>query len=161
VARLAGWSGFSATIIVSGVDNPETAANLYRSCGILMERCRTVQENSRRVIRSLLVPSTSRGHLKRLSRIKRRAIAEVQEAFSAGQISAHRADTLLYLPPEEQRAQLNALLAEQADIARRSRIAAQVIKAHIDSGRRNLMALREDLRIALCSPPTSGIAEAD
>jgi formylglycine-generating enzyme len=44
------------------------------------------------------------------------------------------ADTLLYLPPEEQRAQLNALLAEQADIARRSRIAAEVIKAHIKGG---------------------------
>jgi hypothetical protein len=71
------------------------------------------------------------------------------------------ADTLLYLPPEEQRAQLNALLAEQADIARGSRIAAEVIKAHIDAGRRDLRVLREDLRIALCSPPASGIAEAD
>ena len=43
VARLASWSGFSASIIVAGVDKLENAANLYRSCGILAERCRQVQ----------------------------------------------------------------------------------------------------------------------
>jgi hypothetical protein len=43
VARLAGWSGFSATIIVAGVEKLESATNLYRSCGILAERCRQVQ----------------------------------------------------------------------------------------------------------------------
>jgi hypothetical protein len=43
VARLAGWSGFSATIIVAGVDKLESATNLYHSCGILAERCRQVQ----------------------------------------------------------------------------------------------------------------------
>jgi hypothetical protein len=43
VARLAGWSGFSASIIVAGVDNPQRAAGLYRSCGILVERLRQVQ----------------------------------------------------------------------------------------------------------------------
>lgn len=91
----------------------------------------------------------SKGTKKRLSRIRRRAIPEVLEAFEAGKISARRADTLLCLQPDEQRAQLNALLAEQALIARRSRIAAQVIKAHVSSGRRDLTALRQDLRLAL------------
>ena len=69
------------------------------------------------------------------------------------QISARKADQLLYLPAEQQRAELARILSAQEDLARRSRIATQVIKAHVDSGRRDLAALREDLRTALCSPP--------
>ena len=91
------------------------------------------------------------GTKKRISRIGRCAVPEVLAAYQAGQISARRADTLLYLPPEEQRAQLEGLLAEQALVARRSKLAAEIIKKHVDAGRRDLAALREDLRKALSS----------
>jgi hypothetical protein len=43
VARLASWNGFSASVIVAGVDSLESAEGLYRSCGILTERCQEVQ----------------------------------------------------------------------------------------------------------------------
>ena len=56
---------------------------------------------------------------------------------------------MLYLEPERQRAELESLLAVQEEVQRRSKIAAQIIKAHVDAGRRDLVALREDLRIAL------------
>jgi hypothetical protein len=52
------------------------------------------------------VPSASEGHRKRLSRIRRRAAKEVQEAFLAGHISARKADVLLYLEPEQQRLEI-------------------------------------------------------
>jgi hypothetical protein len=93
----------------------------------------------------------SAGTKKRLSRIRRRATPEVQAAFDAGHISARRADTLLYLEPKEQLAELNRLLVARQDVQRRSQIAAAVIKQHLDAGRRDLVALREDLRKALCS----------
>ena len=96
----------------------------------------------------------SAGQRKRISRIRPRAIPEVVQAFEAGKISARRADTLLYLPPDEQRAQLNALLAEQALIARRSRIAAEVIRKHLKAWRRDLLALRKDF--AACSTSLTG-----
>lgn len=44
VARLAAWSGFSPSTIITGVNNLQGAASLYRSCGILADRCRLVQE---------------------------------------------------------------------------------------------------------------------
>ena len=43
VARLASWDGFSVTVIIAGADSLKSAANLYRNCGILSERCRQVQ----------------------------------------------------------------------------------------------------------------------
>jgi hypothetical protein len=62
------------------------------------------------------------------------------------------ADTLPYLEQQEQRAELNRILSAREDTERRSKIAARVIKEHIDAGRRDLAALREDLRMALSSP---------
>jgi len=85
-------------------------------------------------------------------RIRRRAAPEIQAAYQQGLISARRADTLLYLSAEDQRTQLNRLLAEKADMVRRSKLAAEVIKKHITAGRRDLVALRDDLRKALSSP---------
>jgi hypothetical protein len=93
----------------------------------------------------------SAGQKKRLSRIARRAEPEVRAAFESGKISARRADTLLYLPPEEQLIELNCLLAVQAEAARRTRIATAVIKRHIDAGRHDLVALKADLQLALSS----------
>jgi len=50
----------------------------------------------------------SPGTRKRLSRIRRRAIPQVREAYENGQISAKRADLLLYLPAEQQAAELKS-----------------------------------------------------
>jgi len=58
---------------------------------------------------------------------------------------------LLYLPPEEQLAELNRQLSVQEAAARRSRIAAEVIKAHVAAGRRDLVALEKELRTAISS----------
>jgi hypothetical protein len=77
------------------------------------------------------------GHLKRLSRIRRRAISAVREAFERGQISARRADTFLYLPPDEQAARLAELLSARDNKARVCLRAASVIEAYLrDSSKR-------------------------
>jgi hypothetical protein len=53
------------------------------------------------------------------------------------------------LEPDRQRAELARILSIGQNTAERSRIAAQVIKAYVDSGRRDLVALRKDLQLAL------------
>jgi hypothetical protein len=93
----------------------------------------------------------SLGTQKRIARIRKRAIPEVQLAFQQGQISARRADQLLYLEPATQRAELGRLLAVQENTKRRSKIASAVIRTHLAAGRRDLTALREDLKSALAS----------
>jgi hypothetical protein len=95
------------------------------------------------------------GTRKRISRISRRAIPEVQAAYVSGKISARRADTLLYLPSEQQSVELARILAIQEQSAERSRIAAAVIQAHVGAGRRDLVALKNDLQFALSSPTMS------
>jgi hypothetical protein len=69
----------------------------------------------------------SPGHRKRLSRIARRASPAIREAFERGQISARRADTLLYLPPTEQAARLAELLSDRDNKARACQRAADTI----------------------------------
>jgi hypothetical protein len=94
----------------------------------------------------------NRSAKKRLSRITRRALPETQKAFAEGKISARRADTLLYLEPKEQLAELNRILSAREDLTRRSQIAVQVIRKHLNRGvQPSLAALREDLRLALAS----------
>jgi hypothetical protein len=46
-------------------------------------------------------------------------------AYQSGKISARRAAQLLYLQPDQQRAELTRLLSIQEEAARRSRIAAE------------------------------------
>jgi hypothetical protein len=93
----------------------------------------------------------SEGTRKSLSRIRRRATPQVQEAYRSGKISARRAAQLLYLEPSQQLAELDRILATQEKIRHRSRIAAQVIKEHLGRKSKDLVALREDLTRALCS----------
>jgi hypothetical protein len=95
----------------------------------------------------MLSPDTK----KRLSRIRRRATVEVQAAYTAGKISARKADQLLYLPEDRQRAELERILSDQEDIKRRRKIAVEVIRRHLALGRRDLVALQEDLNRALAS----------
>ena len=94
------------------------------------------------------------GTRKRLVRITRRALPETREAFAQGRISARRADQLLYLPVQEQLAELNRILTSQEDAARRRRIAATVIRQYVHSGKRDLVALRKDLQLALAPSTT-------
>jgi ParB-like chromosome segregation protein Spo0J len=91
----------------------------------------------------------SLGTRKRLSRIKRRACPEVQAVFASGLISGRKADTLLYLPVEEQRATIARILAEREAVARRSRIATEIIRGYVEAGCRDLVMLQKDLRDAL------------
>lgn len=92
------------------------------------------------------------GHSKRLRRIELRASPRIKAALARGEISARFADELLYCLPEEADRRLKARLADREEAVRRNRIAARVIKAHIDEGKRDLAALKEDLRLALASP---------
>jgi hypothetical protein len=48
----------------------------------------------------------------RLNRIKKRALPIVREAYESGQITARRADILLYLPADQQAEELRSRLSE-------------------------------------------------
>jgi hypothetical protein len=85
----------------------------------------------------------------RLSRVMRRASPDIQAAYEQGRISLRRADILLRLPLQEGTRQLASILERQNTIFTRSRVAVAVIQAHLASGRRDLNALRADLRRAL------------
>jgi hypothetical protein len=96
----------------------------------------------------------SQGHTKRLRRLEKRASPEIKAALASGKISPRFADSLLYVPLQEQVARLNGHLAAKEDRERRSQIAAQVIKEHLSAGRRDLLALKKDLLLALAIPTT-------
>lgn len=94
----------------------------------------------------------SPGQLKRISRIRRRAIPEVREAFERGEISAKRADLLLYLPQGEQAAELERRLSEAHEREARRRLVAESIRGYLDglNGRRvDLNELAQRIRKAL------------
>jgi hypothetical protein len=74
----------------------------------------------------------SPGQTKRISRIRRRAIPAVAEAYERGDISARRADTLLYLPAGEQAAELERRLAEAHERERKHRLVAEAIRGYLD-----------------------------
>ena len=91
----------------------------------------------------------SPGTKKRINRILKRAIPEVVRAYQEGRISARKADQLLYLSAQEQLAECKRILTAQEDAARRSRIAATVIRQYVHDGKRDLAGLRKDLQLAL------------
>ena len=80
----------------------------------------------------------SAGQTKRISRIRRRAIPAVREAYERGDISAKRADTLLYLPADQQAAELERRLSEAHEREARHRLVAESIRGYLDglNGRR-------------------------
>lgn len=86
---------------------------------------------------------------KRLRKVQRRAIPEVA-ALQRGQISARRADILLYLPPAQQLAELSRRLQATEERTRKARLAAQVIAGYLDTARQiDLEELRCRLGAAL------------
>jgi hypothetical protein len=91
----------------------------------------------------------SPGQKKRLRRIELRASRSLKDALATGTISPRKADTLLYLPETEQRIELERILHEQERTALRCKAAVQTIKRHLDSGSKDLIKLRSDLREAL------------
>jgi len=93
----------------------------------------------------------STGTRKRISRIRRRAIPEVLAAYEAGQISAKRADLLLYLPSRQQRKQLTTLLDSVSNKERRCRMAAEVIEQYLANreGPIDLQAVAGEIRAAV------------
>ena len=89
---------------------------------------------------------------KRSRRIERRAIPEIVEAMRSGQISVRMADTLLCLPPEQQRAELERRLRLAQEREQKSKAAASVIRNYLDAHAQiDLEALRLLIRTALSS----------
>jgi hypothetical protein len=70
---------------------------------------------------------------KRIRRIERRAIPELVEAMRNGQISVRMADTLLYLPPQEQLAFLERRLQAAQQREQKSKAIASVIRSYLDA----------------------------
>jgi hypothetical protein len=79
------------------------------------------------------MPEISSGQKKRISRITRRAIPAVQAAYRDGRISARMADTLLYLGPKKQKAELERRLSEVKQREARHRLAATAISEYLDN----------------------------
>jgi hypothetical protein len=97
------------------------------------------------------MPDVSSGQKKRLSRIRRRAIPAVREAYEKGLISARRADDLLYLQKRQQAKQLAAILNERKNRERTARLAAEAINSYLasNSGKVDLMELGRRIRAAI------------
>jgi hypothetical protein len=90
---------------------------------------------------------------KRIRRIERRGSPELVEALRKGLISARTADSLFYLPSEEQHAQLERRLQAAEQRERRSRLAAGVIRDYLDAHKQiDLDALRVLIKAALLHP---------
>lgn len=72
------------------------------------------------------------GQLKRLRRVERRSLPEALAAYRAGQLSARTLDSLLYLPREQQQAELTRRLAEARQREENHRKVAAAIKLYLD-----------------------------
>jgi hypothetical protein len=90
---------------------------------------------------------------KRLSRIRRRGSPQLVAALDAGAISVRTADTLLYLPPDQQAAELNRRLQALQERERKSQTASTVIRQYLDSAPKqiDLEELRSLIQEALGS----------
>jgi hypothetical protein len=97
------------------------------------------------------MPEISPGQRKRISRIKRRAIPAVREAYENGLISARKADDLLYLPKREQAKELAAILSERETRERTAHLAAEAINSYLasNSGKVDLLELGQKIRGAI------------
>jgi hypothetical protein len=94
---------------------------------------------------------------KRFRRIERRGSPELFDALRRGLISVRTADSLFYLPLEEQRAQLEHRLAALEQRERRSKAVAGVIRNYLDCTKQiDLETLRSLIREALLPSGTAG-----
>jgi hypothetical protein len=97
------------------------------------------------------MPEVSPGQRKRMSRIRRRAIPSVREAWKSGLISARRADGLLYLPKRRQAKELAAILSARETRERVAHLAAATIEEYLEhnSGEVDLQKLGQKIRAAI------------
>ena len=79
------------------------------------------------------MPEVSPGQQKRISRIRRRAIPSVRQAYENGLISARKADDLLYLPKLDQAKELAVILNERETRERTAHLAAETINEYLAS----------------------------
>jgi hypothetical protein len=89
----------------------------------------------------------------RIRRIETRGTPQLLEAMRTGAISVRTADTLLYLPPDQQVAELNRRLQALQERERKSQTASMVIRRYLDSApkRIDLEELRTLIQTALGS----------
>jgi hypothetical protein len=74
----------------------------------------------------------SAGQLKRLRRVERRSLPEALAAYHAGQLSARTLDSMLYMPREQQQAELTRRLSEARQREENHRTVATAIKQYVD-----------------------------
>jgi hypothetical protein len=100
--------------------------------------------------------STTRN--KRISRVLRRGSPELVDALRRGLISVRTADSLFYLPLQQQQAQLQRRLAAVQQRQRRSQLAAQTIRRYLDSAQRiDLSELQHRIRETLLLSTTAQV----
>jgi hypothetical protein len=97
------------------------------------------------------MPEVSPGQRKRISRIKRRAIPALRQAYENGMLSAHKTDDLLHLSKREQAKELAAILNERETRERTAHLAAEAINAYLasNSGKVDLLELGRQIRAAI------------
>ena len=89
---------------------------------------------------------------KRIRRIERRGSPELVQAMRKGQISIRLADSLFYMPAEEQRRELECRLKAVEERQRRSRLVAATIRTYLGTAKRiDLGELQGRIREALAS----------
>jgi hypothetical protein len=91
----------------------------------------------------------SPGQKKRLRRIALRATEPVKDALARGEISARMGDKLLYLPAEKQQSELERILRLRSQMQQRCRAVVDVLRKHLDAGKKDLVGLKRDLHAVL------------
>jgi hypothetical protein len=87
---------------------------------------------------------------RRAGRIAKRCVPEVLCAIRGGYLSPSSADKVYrYLRPEEQRARVKRLVESKDRKVERCRVAVKILKAHVQSGTKDLHGLRKELAASL------------
>jgi hypothetical protein len=88
---------------------------------------------------------------KRLSRIRRRAIPAVQQAFENGQVSARRCDILLYLPADQQQAWLDQHRVQEERYSRAAHAITDYLRTLPAGSQPRLDLLAQSIRAAIAT----------
>jgi hypothetical protein len=85
-----------------------------------------------------------------MGRIARRCIPEVLAAIEGGYLSRSSADKVYrYLPQDEQRERIARLIERKDRDRTRCRAVVKILKAHVQSGTKDLHGLRKELAASL------------
>ena len=89
--------------------------------------------------------------MKRARRIAKRCVPEVVEAVGRGYLSPSSADKIWRsLPEREQHERIKRLIERKDRDRSRCRLVVEILRAHLDSGTRDLHDLKRDLFKAFC-----------